>query len=84
MQFDLEEVVVQQSGPQKMFGKALQLLFLQTGMMAKRMVEMKASWVFLRFLTPPPQQWFPFLGPGYIVNLHHYFLKLTRMEIYLI
>ena len=63
MQFDLEEVVVQQSGPQKMFEEALQLLFLQTGMMAMKMVKMKASWEFHRSFAPPPQQWFPFLGP---------------------
>ena len=63
MQFDLEVVDVQQSGPQKMFEEALQLPFLQARMMAMRMVKMKASWELFRFLTLPPQQWFPFLGP---------------------
>ena len=51
MQFDLQVVDVQQSGPQKMFGEALQLLFLQARMMAMRMVKMKASWELFRFFS---------------------------------
>ena len=47
------------------------------------MVKMKASWEFHRSFAPPPQQWFPFLGPILSISII-IFWNWQEWKIYLI